>query len=137
MIIAGMCSAYAIVRLWSSRIGKCIAIAAVFVLTFSGIIDLFPILNDTRGTIADMAKQQDILFSKHTQTPTMLSPTQYGFITQHRLQVERYILDTHTSRGRMATTKTLANKHFFPSIKPKISQPFALYWKKRLFRISN
>lgn len=68
MIIGGMFSAYAVIKISHIRhIGRISLICLILLLTLSGVIDLFPIINDTRGIIADTEKQQDIqFFTTHT-----------------------------------------------------------------------
>ena len=54
LIGANMFAAYSIYRLWKYKtVGKIIAIFYVFVMTFSGIIDIFPIKNDVYSEIKD------------------------------------------------------------------------------------
>ncbi len=55
--------AFLIVRLWKKRIaGKIASILLLFLLTLSGIIDLFPILNDTRLEIKDYPNDPSVSF---------------------------------------------------------------------------
>ena len=54
LIGANMFAAYSIYRLWKYKtVGKIAAIFYVFIMTFSGIIDIFPIKNDVYAEIKD------------------------------------------------------------------------------------
>lgn len=70
MIIGSMFSAYAVVRIGLiRRIGPISLICITFFLVFSGIIDLFPIINDSRGAVVSHDKRQDILFFENHTNP--------------------------------------------------------------------
>lgn len=61
MIVGGMFSAYALVFLWrKNHLLKPIVVVSMFFLTFSGIIDFFPIQNDVKGQLADYPKSPDV-----------------------------------------------------------------------------
>ena len=60
LIIGNMFSAYAIIKIGQIRhIGRISLICLIFLLTLSGIIDFFPIINDTKGAITDIASNPD------------------------------------------------------------------------------
>ena len=78
MIIGSMFSAYAVVWFWKffrkqisliRPIGLISLIGITFFLVFSGIIDLFPIINDSRGSVVNSDKRQDILFFENHTNP--------------------------------------------------------------------
>lgn len=61
MIIGIMFSAYFLTLLWEKRkILKPVAILLIFLLTFSGIIDFFPIYNDKKISLADYQVNKDV-----------------------------------------------------------------------------
>lgn len=65
-----MFSAWVIYLLWTKNfLGKLIVPILIFFLTLSGIIDLFPIKNDSMYTIIDAPKNQDILWIKENTPP--------------------------------------------------------------------
>jgi len=67
VIFLGMYSAVVVARLWSFTLGKPLAIALVFLLTFSGIIDFFATKNDTKYSLADAPQNPDVkFFLNHT-----------------------------------------------------------------------
>lgn len=71
MIIGGMFSAYAVMQIRHIRhIGLISLICLVFFLTLSGIIDYFPIINDPKGLIPDVAISADSRFFKKHTKPT-------------------------------------------------------------------
>lgn len=61
MIIGSMYSAYALVFLWRRKaLLRPLVILLFFLLTFSGIIDFFPIYNDPKGAFTDYPVNEDI-----------------------------------------------------------------------------
>jgi hypothetical protein len=55
IVVGGMLSAYAIVRIAKRKyIGVVLASLCIVLATLSGIIDLFPVINDTKGSIKDI-----------------------------------------------------------------------------------
>lgn len=70
LIVGNMFSAWAIYLLWrKSFLGKLIVPILIFFLTLSGIIDFFPIKNDSMYTIVDAPKNQDVLWIKEHTPP--------------------------------------------------------------------
>lgn len=69
IIIGGMCSAYALVKIWSIKfIGKILTIVMTFFLILSGIIDFFPIINDNEGGLVDYHDNPDAQYILHNTT---------------------------------------------------------------------
>lgn len=65
LIIGNMFSAWAICLLWKKHLlGKIIVPILIFFLTFSGIIDFFPVKNDFMYTVNDASKNPDVLWIK-------------------------------------------------------------------------
>ncbi|MBI3984367.1 MAG: hypothetical protein HY344_00280 [Candidatus Levybacteria bacterium] len=61
IIVGGMFSAFALYILWKKRnIFKPLVVVLFFFLTLSGIIDFFPILNDSKITLSDYPKNKNI-----------------------------------------------------------------------------
>lgn len=61
MIVAVMFSAYFLVYLWKKfALSRVFVVMALFLLTFSGVIDAFPIINDAHLTLADYKTNPDI-----------------------------------------------------------------------------
>lgn len=70
LIISNMFSAWVIYKIWQKKFfGKLIAFLLIFFLIFSGIIDFFPIKNDSMYTIDDAPKNPDILWIKNNTPP--------------------------------------------------------------------
>lgn len=70
LIIGNTFTAWVIYLIWEKKIfGKIVAPVLVFFLIFSGIIDFFPIKNDTLYTINDAPKNPDILWIKENTPP--------------------------------------------------------------------
>jgi len=63
LIVGNMFSAYAIVRIFSiKRIGTLVGLVGLVGLMLSGIIDFFPIINDAKGGMPDVASNPDVRF---------------------------------------------------------------------------
>lgn len=63
-------SSYVIIRLWKKSIFlKPVALTLTFFLVFSGIIDFFPIYNDSKIALADYPKNIDIAWIKNNTSP--------------------------------------------------------------------
>jgi len=79
MLIASMFSAYFLVFLWKKNIfPKVFILCIIFLLIFSGIIDFFPILNDTKIVLADYKNNPDIAWiMKNTNPKSVFLTTQY------------------------------------------------------------
>lgn len=75
LIIGAMFSAYALDRIGQMKlIGRIGLICLLFFSTFSGIIDLFPIINDTRGAIADVQSDTDAMYIfRHTKPDAVIA----------------------------------------------------------------
>ena len=68
-----MFAAYAIFIIWQKKIsGKIFSLVIIFFLTLSGLIDFFPIKNDSFVTINDYSKNPDILWIKESTPPNSL-----------------------------------------------------------------
>jgi hypothetical protein len=73
IILGAMFSAYIVVRFWQTRIGKIISPVLVFVLIFSGIIDLFALKNDYLVPVSDIQDNPDAeFFSKNTSVQSVV-----------------------------------------------------------------
>jgi len=79
MIIGSMFSAYFIFSLWNKRqILKPLVIILIFSLTFSGIIDFFPILNDSKITLFDYPVNKNVSWiMKNTKKDSVFLNNQY------------------------------------------------------------
>lgn len=79
MIVGGMFTAYFLLKLWSSKtIIKPLIIVLIFFLTFSGILDFFPILNDGKITLADYPSNKSIAWIiKNTNPKSNFLNNQY------------------------------------------------------------
>lgn len=76
LIIGNMFSAYMILRItqWIARhagavLSVIICIGLIFGLTFSGILDVFPVVNDTKGAVPDIAVNPDAQFFLEHSAP--------------------------------------------------------------------
>ena len=70
LIIGNMFAAYAIFIIWQKKIlGKILSLIIIFFLTLSGIIDFFPIKNDSFVSLNDAPKNPDILWIKENTPP--------------------------------------------------------------------
>lgn len=69
MLIGVMFSAFALVKLWKLNYFKPAVIILFFFLILSGVIDFFPIYNDTRIALADYPINQDIKWIKENTPP--------------------------------------------------------------------
>lgn len=79
IIIGGMFSAFALVRMWEffkkkfvliRLIGQIGLICAGFLLIFSGILDVFPVINDAQGGLVDYTGNPDAQFIKNNTPVT-------------------------------------------------------------------
>lgn len=79
MIIGSMFSAYFLFFLWKKRqILKPLVIILIFSLTFSGIIDFFPILNDSKITLSDYPVNKNVAWiMKNTKKDSVFLNNQY------------------------------------------------------------
>lgn len=119
MIVCTMFSAFALCSIWKKGgFFKLITIVFVFFLIFSGIIDFFPIFNDTKIVLADYKANPDILWlMKNTKPNSVFFNTQYlydnaslagreiflgwpyfawssGYNTDQRQRIRNYLLTT-------------------------------------------
>ena len=70
LIVGNLFTAYAIFLIWQRKIlGKILVLFLIFFLTLSGIIDFFPIKNDSLFTIDDAPKNSDIEWIKENTPP--------------------------------------------------------------------
>ena len=70
LIIGNIFVASAVFLIWQKKIfGKILAMVIIFFLTLSGIIDFFPIKNDSSLTIDDFPKNPDITWIKEKTPP--------------------------------------------------------------------
>lgn len=61
LIVGNMFAAYLLVRLWNWHVlSKLLVPILIFLMTLSGIIDFFPIKNDSKILLADYPKNQDV-----------------------------------------------------------------------------
>ncbi|OGM06251.1 hypothetical protein A3E15_01035 [Candidatus Woesebacteria bacterium RIFCSPHIGHO2_12_FULL_42_9] len=73
LIGANFFTAFALVSIWDKKIvGKVLVASSIFLLTFSGIIDIFPILNDGYIEISDYRKNQTSQFIIRNSTKDSL-----------------------------------------------------------------
>lgn len=80
LIIGNMFSAYAVIRILQQLkkpLQVVVGIGLIGFLTLSGLIDFFPILNDTRGSLPDLPDNPDVVFFKENTAPdaTILNST--------------------------------------------------------------
>lgn len=76
MLIGSMFSAYALVWLWHQHIVlKIGAVVVIVLVTLSGVIDLFPILNDTKEIVKDYPSDSDVqwIMDNTDRTATFLN----------------------------------------------------------------
>ena len=86
MIFGNILSAYMIVLVWKKNNSlKPVAVILVFCLIFSGIIDLFPILNDGKVTLSDYPKNPDILWIIKNTPPEVVFLNSSYFTTPESL----------------------------------------------------
>src|SRR6185437_144375 len=70
MLVGNMLSAFVLIRIWNKNIFvKPLVVLAIFSLIVSGIIDFFPIYNDTQISLVDYPKNPDIQWIMHN-TPS-------------------------------------------------------------------
>lgn len=70
LIIGNVFVAYTIYLIWQKKIlGKMFALVLIFFLTLSGVIDFFPIKNDTLMTIADAPANPDVAWIRENTPP--------------------------------------------------------------------
>jgi len=70
LIVGNMFTAWAVFLCWKRHtLGKLLAIVLVFFLTLSGVIDFFPIKNDTASSLADAPNDPDIAWIKENTPP--------------------------------------------------------------------
>lgn len=70
MIMVNLFAAYGILLIWQKKIiGKIMAIVLVFIMTLSGILDFFPIANDSYIIIDDVQKNADAAWIKNNTPP--------------------------------------------------------------------
>lgn len=70
LIIGNILVAGAIFLIWQKKIlGKILSLIIIFSLTFSGIIDFFPIKNDSYMMIKDAPQNPDVLWIKENTSP--------------------------------------------------------------------
>ena len=83
VIIGSMYSAFLIIKLFRKNIKyKLLGISLVLLLTLSGIIDFFPIYNDTKINLADYSQNKNILWIKdHTSQKAKFLNTDYLYDT--------------------------------------------------------
>jgi hypothetical protein len=85
IIIGSMFTAYVLVSLWSVRarilgvFSKGIAVIAFFFLTLSGVIDFFPILNESKGSLADIPANKSAAFFANETPPDAVVLNSYWF----------------------------------------------------------
>jgi hypothetical protein len=78
IIVGSMFSAYFLVYLWNKRkIFKPLVLVLVFFLTFSGIIDFFPIANDSKIALADRSDPDVQWIIKNTPPDSVFLNTDY------------------------------------------------------------
>ncbi len=79
MIVGVMYSAFVVIFFWKKNVvGKILAIILVFLCTFSGIIDLFPIINDTKISIPDhIANTDSQWILENTMSDSIILNTTY------------------------------------------------------------
>jgi hypothetical protein len=66
VIGANFFAAFVLVKIWNAKLfGKLISIPLFVIITFSGILDLFPILNDSYATITDLPNSATASFIKN------------------------------------------------------------------------
>lgn len=80
IIIGYMFSAYSVVFFWQTKKFKVLAVTLLFFCTFSGFLDLFPVVNDFKYNIADYPKNPDIAWIiKNTPPSSIFLNTNYFY----------------------------------------------------------
>lgn len=69
MIFGNMFTAFALVTLWKKAFLKPLIIISIFLLLFSGIIDFFPIFNDSKITLLDYPRNPNIYWIMNHTPP--------------------------------------------------------------------
>ncbi|MEK7160276.1 MAG: hypothetical protein AAB702_02240 [Patescibacteria group bacterium] len=78
IIIGSMFSAYALYFLWKKIVFRPLVLILFFLLIFSGIIDFFPIKNDTKIALSDYPVNKDIVWiMQNTKPNSVFLNTQY------------------------------------------------------------
>ncbi len=78
IIVGGMFTAYALIELWNrKKYLKPVVITFIFFATFSGIIDFFPILNDSKIALADKSDSDVQWIIKNTPKDSVFLNTNY------------------------------------------------------------
>ena len=133
-----MFSAYAVVRIGLiRRIGPISLICIIFLLVFSGIIDLFPIINDSRGSVVNSDKRQDVLFFENHTNPNDIIANSTWFYHSASL-AGRAIYSGYTYfTWSYGYDQGNESKNSFPSIRLQISLLFALCSQLLLFHMLN
>lgn len=72
MIVGSMFSALAIIKIWQRKYLQPLAVILFLLLTFSGIIELFPIFNDKKLVINDYPKSESVLWIKNNTEKTSI-----------------------------------------------------------------
>lgn len=119
MLIGGMFSAYTIFRIWKKNIFlKLSACVLVFFLILSGVMDIFPIYNDTKASINDYQKNPDISWIKtHTPQEAVFLNTSY-FLPSESLAGRKIFLGWPYfawSQGYDTNTRSLDVKNMLSS----------------------
>lgn len=93
MLIGNMFSAYVVFLMWRKNLFfKTTALIVLFFLVFSGIIDFFPIYNDSKLTIQDYPNSPDMMWVKNnTPEQAVFLNTQY-FLPNESLAGRRVFL---------------------------------------------
>lgn len=164
LIGGNMFSAWTVYLFWQKKfLGKLFTPALIFFLTLSGVIDFFPIKNDSVFTISDAPKNEDILWIKNNTPPNSIFlnssylyhpaslagrkiflgwpyfPWSAGYNTNKRDTTRKVILGAATA-SKVAICNDLAeNSIQFVSLDEK-TQEFKLnflFWKNNFIEVYN
>ncbi len=93
MIIGVMFTSFALVSMWNKAyVLKILVSVLIFFLTFSGVIDLFPIINDTRIGIEDSPRNKAVEWIRNNTDPKSVFLNSEYIYTQSSLAGRRIFL---------------------------------------------
>lgn len=92
MLIGGMLSAYTIYLLWKKSLFlKPVAILITFFLILSGVMDLFPIYNDTKVSLPDYPQNKDVAWIMKNTSPNAVFLNTTYFVPPESLAGRRVL----------------------------------------------
>ena len=165
LIVGNIFVAYFIYLVWQKKIwGKIMALGLIFFLTLSGIIDFFPIKNDSLFIIDDAPKNPDILWIKENTPPQSIflnssylyNPASLagrkiflgwpyfawsaGYDTQKREDLRKEILNANNKNKNQICQLLKQNNLIFVSL-AKINEdgftPNLAFWQNNFLKVYN